>query len=140
MNVFSYLEKIPDYLYPIPERVGGRTLYFKKAYDHRLNVCVQKFGGMDGAQRHCTRLIIWRELCHVFGSILFIAILHFVVLPKSLLAVEIASVLFVLYFIWQEYVFQPKIERLRQILFKANLDIAAWCVPVIFYWLFAYFF
>ncbi len=138
MKILTFLEQVPDYLYPLSERDGERRLYFKKAYDHRLNLCVQTFGGIEGAQRHCWRLIIWREICHAASSLVFIVALHYFIVPTSLTAAALASLLFVGYFIWQEYVLQPRIQHLKQILFKANLDILAWTTPVVLYWLYLF--
>ena len=133
MGLLHLLEQIPDYLYPIPERIGLRVSLGKKAYDYRLNICVQKFGGIEGAQRHCSRLIIWREICHFVGALAFISFLHLFVVPVNMNVALGISALYAVFFLWQEYYFQPRVEHLKQIPFKANLDVAVWCVPVLIY-------
>ena len=64
---------------------------------------------------------------------MFILFLHLLVLPINVNAALAVSGLYVLFFLWQEYYFQPRVERLKQISFKANLDAAVWCVPVFAY-------
>ncbi len=134
MKLLVLLEKIPDFLYPIPEKVNGVYVISKRAYDARLRVCEERWGH-DGAQRHCTRLIFWRALCHVAGSVMFLLALHYYVMPLGVIVAVLVSIAFAAYFAWQEFIYQRTAEHLLQTRFKAMLDFWTWVAPVLGYWL-----
>lgn len=100
MNIFSFIEKVPDIIIP------------------SLN------------QKSKTAYLIWREICHMVGSVVLI-ILSYLIKPSI---VVIVFILLMFWMTYQEFYFHPK--KYNQPLWKGVIDWLSWILPFLAYFIF----
>lgn len=118
----TFLERIPEYLYP----------WGQSAYLARLDECIALYG-VALTQRLCTDLILWHTLLHVLGALFLLVALEFV-RRRSQAAAIILSVFYVFFFIYQELIDQP--VRILQTYQKGTEDLVVWFLPLALFWLY----
>lgn len=104
MSFLKFLERIPDILLP-NLKAKSHTLY-----------------------------IVWREVCHLIGSLFLLVVSHGLMLVSSL---NVPLFVFVALFAWllfQEFYRHPKMYH--QKLWKGILDVVVWVTPfALYFWI-----
>ena len=128
-RVYNFLVNIPNYLYPFSEEIEGKRVRWKAAYDQALARMNDTYGwGHYGA-----RLIAYRSVFHVLGSLLFI--LFATLVSQTLFGNRIA--LFVIFalaafaLVYQEFFLQPR--TFGQLRIHGLVDVLSWIVPFCIY-------
>ncbi len=124
-SFYHFCVVFPDHFYPFSEIVEGKRVRFKAAYDQALARMQEDYGyGHYGP-----KLIAYRSLFHVLGSLLFISFATLI--SKDLFGSDTALyVLFVLasaFLLFSEFYVQPR--TLGQRRGHSLFDWLSWVVP-----------
>ena len=126
---YNFCVCIPDYLYPFAVEIEGERVRWKRAYDHALAELQQNRGfGAYGA-----KLIAYRSIFHLLGSLLFI--LFATLVSQNLFGSDVA--LYVLFSLaafalaFQEFYVQPK--TFGEMRLHGIIDLLVWTVPFAVY-------
>ncbi|MDB5265534.1 MAG: hypothetical protein JWM39_247 [Parcubacteria group bacterium] len=128
-RIYNFLVCIPDHLYPFSEIIDGETVRWKRAYDQAL----ARMNNIGGFGHYGARLIAYRSLFHVLGSLLFI--LFATLVSQDLFGSQIA--IYVLFgmaafaLVYQEFFLQPR--TFGQMRLHGLVDVLSWIVPFIIY-------
>ncbi len=124
----DFLHSIAAQTYPCIERdpTTGKKIILARAYNYRAQLCQVEFGGIEDLR--CTRIFLWHEFLHLWGSVLFWALavmLKAYVLPFPYFL--ILPMLVIMYFLIQELY----VDRVRyhQRWIRSLIDILVWGVP-----------
>lgn len=122
---YNFCVNIPNYLYPFSEIIEGKKVRWKAAYDQALDRMIETRGfGHYGA-----KLIAYRSLFHILGSLLFI--LFATLVSQELFGNQIA--LYVLFamaafaLVYQEFFIQPR--TFGQMRLHGIIDVLSWIAP-----------
>lgn len=128
----SYIETIPDRLYPIATKIEGRRVRGLESYRQALAEAYAKYG----PNQFSYRLIAYRAFFHLIGSILFLlgsaAIAHNLFGSETALYIIVAVAVGLLTL--QEFYLHPR--RYGQIRSKGIADWLTWVVPIMIYFTF----
>ncbi len=126
LNWYTFIVSLPDLLYPFSCEVEGKRVRGRLAYE----AARAKARELRGPGAYGYQILAYRQVFHVIGSILFIALATFV--SHSLFGSETALfILFgaaVLVISVQEFYLHPRFYE--QHLGKGVSDWLAWVVPI----------
>lgn len=131
-NTYFYFVTLPDRLYPFSSKVRGKIVRGRLSYTHEVESALKKYG----VGHLSFRLLLYREVFHFIGAILFI--ISATLLSKVLFGSEIA--LYILLFMaiggltFQEFYLHPK--RFKQRTRKGMADWFTWVLPMALYLIF----
>jgi hypothetical protein len=125
VNFYGFVVRVPDYLYPFSEIIEGKRVRWKRAYDQALS----RMNEIHGRGRSGPRIMLYRSVFHILGSLLFI--LFATLVSLDLFGNEIA--LYALFgmaafaLAYQEFFLQPR--TLGQTRLHGMVDLLCWLVP-----------
>lgn len=132
-RLYTFLETLPDRLYPFASEIEGRWVRGRESYTRTLERVYEEYG----PNRFGFKLSIYRGACHLFGSIVFL--LAATIVSHRLFGSEIALYVMVVAAILmlsvQEFYLHPK--RYGQLRGKGVTDWLTWVVPMVVYLSFA---
>lgn len=130
---YATLVSIPEHFYPFACKVEGKWVRGLKSYQHAVKHSMKVYG----PGRLGYKLMLYRELLHFVGSILFIV--SATLISKDLFGSEIALYVLlgaaILALSFQEFYLHPKLYKQRTR--KGVIDWFTWVMPMItylFYW------
>lgn len=128
-NAYLFFVTLPERLYPFKSRVRGEWVRGRRSYEKAMNEALRKYGiGKIGY-----KLLLYREVFHFFGSVLFI--IAATVISNELFGSEKALYVLmgaaILAFGFQEFYMHPRTYGQRTQ--KGILDWLSWVVPMIVY-------
>lgn len=127
---YDYLITFPERLYPFTERnLQGEKLTGERAY--KFIAEKNKLLYMDAYSLQAPKLILWRTLFHVLGSILCILVADSLIDNVSFFNGFAFLVLVVVCVVIQEFYLQP--HYYKQKTTKGMIDFAAWLLPIVIY-------
>lgn len=123
---YNYLVTLPDRWFPFSDPIDGKRVRGVRAYNYELQRAFERYG-----KNHFSyKLIVYRDLFHLVGSLLFIlfaAIVSTAVFGSdTALYVLLAAALIAISA--QEFYFHPR--AYGQLLFKGVTDWLAWTIPI----------
>lgn len=128
-KVHSWLESLPESLYPFANQIEGKFVRGRQSYEIVLKSAIEKYGPYKMGYK----LLVYRGGCHFLGSVIFIALATFI--SQQLFNAEIAlyilfltavTVLFI-----QEFYWHPK--QYGQSYTKSVADWFTWVLPMTIY-------
>jgi cyanate permease len=128
-RVHSWIESLPEKLYPFANQIEGKFVRGRKSYEFVLKSAIKKYG----PHKIGYKLLMYRSACHCVGSVIFIALATF--LSQKLFNTEIA--LYVLFssaivaLFVQEFYWHPK--QYSQTFSKSVADWCTWVLPMTIY-------
>jgi hypothetical protein len=129
INLHHWAETIPDKLYPFAQEIEGKWVRGVQAYQKVLNDGFKIYG--PGKTSY--RIMIYRGVWHIVGSILFIVTVTFV--AQQMLGSEQALYVLlgaaIVALCMQEFLLQPK--RYGQTTNKGIFDVFTWALPMAVY-------
>jgi hypothetical protein len=128
-KIHLFLESIPDRLYPFTSEIEGTFVRGRASYQRSMQRAFVQYG----PNRLGYRLIFYRSIFHIIGSIIFILVAT--AFSEYWFGNEVAVVTFlvtamVALFV-QEFFVHPK--RYGQSLKKSFADWLTWAVPMMLY-------
>lgn len=129
LNFYYFCVTFPERVYPFASKIRGERVRWQRSYEHTIKQIEKQFG----KGRYGIKLSVYRELCHIFGSALFILaatlISNLVWGSTALLpAMFFAAMLAITY---QEFYFHPR--HYEQRFGKSVVDWASWVIPLYLY-------
>ncbi len=125
-GLYDALVTLPDRFYPFRANVGGEWVRGVRAYNAAVAREVRRYG----AGHYGFGLDAYRQLFHLAGSILFLALAAYV--SQSLLgsreALYVFLVVAVLFISFQEFYLHRRLYR--QLWKKGVVDWLVWCLPI----------
>ncbi len=125
LGFYNFCVTIPDRLYPFSEIIEGRKVRWRAAYDQALAHMTET----RGFGHYGVKLIAYRSLFHILGSLLFI--LFATLISQDLFGNETA--IYILFgmaafaLIYQEFFLQPR--TFGQMRLHSIIDLLSWIVP-----------
>jgi lipopolysaccharide export LptBFGC system permease protein LptF len=132
-GLYNALVVLPDRLYPFKTYVSGQWVRGIRSY----NATLARYERLYGSGRYGFKLEAYRQLFHLFGSVLFLIIAAYlsqVFFEKSeaIYAFLIAAVVLVSF---QEFYLHRRMYQ--QLWKKSVIDWLAWCVPIgLYFWMY----
>ena len=125
-GLYHALAMLPDRLYPFKTEVEGQWVRGIRSY----NATLAKYQAMYGAGHYGYKLGTYRQLFHLIGSILFLAIAAYLsnAFFSSTKAIYVFLAIAVLLVSFQEFYLHRRMYE--QLWRKGFLDWLAWCVPM----------
>ncbi|MBU6214732.1 hypothetical protein KGM48_02715 [Patescibacteria group bacterium] len=122
---YEALVMLPDRLYPFQTEVGGRLVRGVRSYNARL----ARYEREHGPGRYGYGLEAYRQLFHLTGSILFLAIAAYLsqTFFSSTGAIYVFLAIAVLFISFQEFYLHRRMYQ--QLWKKGIIDWLAWCLP-----------
>lgn len=125
IGFYNFCVTIPDRLYPFVEEIDGERVRFRRAYTQAL----ARVQDARGYGAYGAKLITYRGLWHVIGSVLFIVFATLV--SKDLFGSDVALyvllALATLALIVQEFYVHPRTHG--QMKLHSLIDVLSWVVP-----------
>ena len=132
-SFYTFIETIPDRLYPFASEIEGRWVRGRRSYLQTLERVYEEYG----PNRFGLKLSVYRGACHLLGSILFL--LGATVISHRLFGSEVALYIMIaaaiLMLSVQEFYLHPK--RYGQHRGKGIADWLTWVLPMAVYLSFA---
>ncbi len=123
---YHFFITFPERIFPFATLIEGKKVRWRRSYDHRLAEIHERLGnGHFGL-----KLGAYREVCHVLGSGLFIALATLIshTLWGSNVALSVLFVAAMLAITFQEFYIQPRTYKQR--FGKSVADWISWIVPL----------
>ncbi|MDQ5901700.1 MAG: hypothetical protein QG580_415 [Patescibacteria group bacterium] len=128
-KIYDYLLTFPERLYPFSEELDGQKVTGEKAYKLLAVKNKNKYG--DAYALSSPKLLLWRQVFHVFGSVVIILIADFLFRKVSFFNGFIFLGLFVFLMFIQEFYLHP--HHYEQKFTKGLVDFISWILPIIIY-------
>jgi len=129
ISLYIWLDSIPERLYPFSHEIEGQWVRGKTAYFKVLEEGFTILG--PGKMR--PKLIIYRGVWHLFGSVVFI--IGVTLLAREVLGSEMALYVLmgaaIIALVFQEFILDPR--RHGQNTNKGIIDVFTWVVPMAVY-------
>lgn len=126
---YDYLVSFPERLYPFTETIEGKKITGERAYKLVASRNKNTYGDVYTLQ--APKLLLWRQVFHVLGSVFFVFLAHQMFLYVSFFN----GLLFLLFWVFcialQEFYVHP--HYYDQKLLKGVIDFAFWMLPVVIY-------
>ena len=128
-GVYHFVVTIPDRIYPFATTIGGTRVRWRRSYD----VTRRRIERAFGPGRYGFKLGMWRQICHVIGAGLFIALATALsyLLWGSLAALPAMFAAAMLAITYQEFWYHPR--HYDQLYSKSVIDWMSWGVPMMVY-------
>jgi hypothetical protein len=124
-----YLESIPDRLYPFTSEIEGTLVRGRASYQRTMQKAFLQYG----QNQLGFRLIFYRSIFHIIGSIIFIfvatAFSQYWFGSEAAVVTFLVAAMIALFI--QEFFVHPK--RYGQPLYKSFADWLTWAVPMMLY-------
>jgi hypothetical protein len=126
-TIHSFLESIPDRLYPFASDIEGEWVRGRQSYRHAVTSAFAK----HGPNQYGFTLILYRSFFHMVGGILFVVAATIV--AEEWFSTEIALYVFVAagafaLFVQEFYTHPRKYGQLR---LKSYADWLTWVIPMV---------
>lgn len=130
-NCYLYFVNLPDKMYPFSRKINGKFVRGQKAYLESVKEAFE----LNGEGVFGFRILFYREVFHLIGSISFITLIALI--SKKIWGGDFASLFLVgsaiIALTFQEFYFQPKSHKQKTK--KGVIDWLTWVVPVFIYFL-----
>ncbi len=128
-RLYTFIETLPDRLYPFATEIEGRWVRGRQSYLNTLERVYEEYG----PNRFGFKLSVYRGACHLLGSIVFL--LAATVISHRLFGSEVALYVMVgaaiLMLTIQEFYVHPR--RYGQLRGKGITDWLTWVLPMALY-------
>lgn len=128
-KIHDYLITFPERLYPFSEELEGQKITGEKAYKILALKNKNKYG--DAYSLSSPKLLLWREVFHVAGSIVLILISDYLFRNVSFFNGLLFLGFFIFVIFIQEFYLHP--HYYEQKMTKSVIDFLAWILPIIIY-------
>jgi hypothetical protein len=128
-KIHDYLITFPERLYPFSEELEGQKITGEKAYKLLALKNKNKYG--DAYSLSSPKLLLWRQVFHVAGSIVLILISDYLFRNVSFFNGLLFLGFFIFVIFIQEFYLHP--YYYEQKMKKSVIDFLAWILPIIIY-------
>lgn len=127
---YDYLITFPERLYPFNEKTqDGKILTGEKAYKYLADINKNKFS--DAYSLQSPKLLFWRQVFHLLGSVLLVLVAHLMFIHLSFFNGLAFLILVVLSLAVQEFYFHPHYYDQKP--HKTLIDFTTWMLPILIY-------
>ena len=129
-KIYEYFTTLPERLYPFTEVDEDKEILTgQNAYAFVVRTTRRLYH--EAYTTQAPKILIYRELFNLLGSLIAISITNFLITRFSILN-GVIFLAFVVYFIsLQEFHIHPKYYK--EIMLKSIIDWAVWMVPILIY-------